>query len=336
MGHDFYPFRSGDRIVSPRALFWVAGLMATLFYGLQTGACLISTTDGSPEAVLALILEEGANALVGDPAWFDVLRDSPEFASAGHGVVRLTMDVAAITQNGKFLSDHLSARSGEPHHVANDLFARSYGMTETLGAHTSLPAGEFLPADIPNWQGRPVPGVTLKIVDPETREALPCGQPGELLVKGYCLMLGLNGKERHETFDDEGYYATGDICQIDERGFLLFESRLGDMIKVHGANVAPLEVELAMMGLMGIEKGAVVGLYDVRDATLFAAVLMAEGRELDESAVIDDLKRRLSSYKVPKRIVAIGQDEMPMTGSGKIKKAELIALLEERYPPAMA
>lgn len=331
MGHDFYPFATGTRIITPRAMFWVAGLVATLTYALHMGACLITITDSSPETVLDLIRNEGGTALAGDSGWFDVLRDSPEFAAAGYDVVRLNMDSAAIARNGKFLSPQVDARYGAPQHVPNARFARSFGMTETLGAHTSTRWDELLPEDLPSWQGRAVPGVTLKIVHPETREPLPPGETGELLVKGYCLTIGLNGLERHETFDEEGFYATGDLCVLHEDGWLKFESRLGEMIKIHGANVAPLEVELAMMGLMGIEKPGVVGIGEGQDTILVAGVVMAPGRELDEAGVIAELKKRLSSFKVPKHIVALSPDEMPMVGSGKIKKAELTSLLNRRF-----
>jgi acyl-CoA synthetase (AMP-forming)/AMP-acid ligase II len=248
---------------------------------------------------------------------------------AGFAVVRLNMDSAGIVRDGRFVSDHLAARIGAPVAHPNDRFARTFGMTEALGGHTSARWDELLPPDRPYWQGRAVPGVELKIVDPKTRAALPRGEVGELLVRGYCLMLGLNGRERHETFDADGFYATGDLCRLDAEGYLKFEARLGEMIKVHGANVAPMEVELAMTGLMGIEKVGVVGVPQAGDILLVAAVLMAPGRDLDEGAVIAELKAKLSSFKVPKRVVALDEATLPATGSGKIKKAELTALMTE-------
>src|SRR3546814_20766114 len=101
-------------------------------------------------------------------------------------------------------------------------------MTETLGEHTSARFDELLPEDRPSWQGRAVPGVELKIVDPVTRRPLPAGAVGELLVRGYCLMQSLNGRERHEVFDAEGYYPTGDLCRPDVEGYLKFEARRGE------------------------------------------------------------------------------------------------------------
>lgn len=327
MGLDFTPFGPGDRVITTRAMFWVAGFVATLFYSLNNGACLIVTGDGSPANVARLIRDEGANALAGDAGWFDVLRDSAELRAAGCDVVRLNMDSAGIARAGRFASDHLDRRCGAATPVPNARFARTFGMTETLGGHTSARFDELLPEDRPSWQGRAVPGVELRIVDPDTRRPLPPGEVGELLVRGYCLMLGLAGRERHETFDADGYYATGDLCRLDAEGYLKFEARLGEMIKIHGANVAPLEVELAMTGLLGIEKAGVVGIAQGDDTQLVAAVLMAPGRTLDEAAVVAELKQRLSSFKVPKRIVALVESELPATGSGKIKKAELATLM---------
>src|SRR3546814_5660487 len=95
-------------------------------------------------------------------------------------------------------------------------------------------------------------------------------------------MQSLNGRERHEVFDAEGYYPTGDLCRLDVEGYLKFEARRGEMIKIHGANVAPLEVELAMTGLLGIEKAGVVGVARNGDTLLAAAVLMAPGRALED------------------------------------------------------
>lgn len=327
MGLQFCPFGPGDRIVTARAMFWVAGFVATLFYALQNGSCLITTSETSPEAIFELVEGEGANALAGDSGWFDVLRESKPFQDAGIDIVRINMDSAGLARDGRFVSGHLAARCGTPVHYPNPRHARTFGMTETLGGHTSLAIGELLPEDLPSWQGRPVPGVEVRIVDPKSRETAGVGEIGELLVRGYCLMLGVGGKESHQVFEADGFYATGDLCQIDARGFVKFEGRLGEMVKVHGANVAPIEVELAMTGLMGIEKASVIGIPQDNGVVLAAAVLMAPGRPLDEAGVRDHLKGCLSSFKVPRRIVAFASEDLPSTGSGKVIKHLLLPLL---------
>src|SRR3546814_18850756 len=108
---------------------------------------------------------------------------------------------------------------------------------------------------------------------------------------------------------------SSDVCSSDL-------ARRGEMIKIHGANVAPLEVELAMTGLLGIEKAGVVGVARTGDTLLAAAVLMAPGRALDEAAVVAELKRRLSSFKVPPRLVWHADSTTPATGSGDTQKGK--------------
>jgi acyl-CoA synthetase (AMP-forming)/AMP-acid ligase II len=204
-------------------------------------------------------------------------------------------------------------------------------MTETLSAHTTVPAGGLLPPDKPDSCGQPIPGVILKIVDQETRQPLPAGEFGELLVGGYSLMQGLYKKERGDTFTADGLYATGDICCVDADGYVFFQSRMGEMIKVHGANVAPLEVELTLNAMPQIERAAVVGLPGADGgALLVAAVQIRASERFDEAAIREHLRGQLSSYKVPKRLFALAPEEFPMTGSGKVRKSDLIGQLAAR------
>ena len=133
-----------------------------------------------------------------------------------------------------------------------------------------------------------------------------------------------------ETFEPDGFYRTGDLCVIDETGCLTFRSRLGDMLKVHGANVAPLEVERCLNAQQGVFDSAVLGLPDGRGDTLVAAaVVPLEGAELDEQELIARLRQELSSYKVPKRIAFLAAEAIPRTGSGKVQKFKLKPILEE-------
>jgi acyl-CoA synthetase (AMP-forming)/AMP-acid ligase II len=173
--------------------------------------------------------------------------------------------------------------------------------------------------------------VTLKVVDPATGADLPAGAQGELLIRGYCMMQGLYKIERSSTLTPDGFYPTGDICTLDEQGFLNFVARRGEMLKVHGANVAPPEVELALNRLPEVASSAVVGLpTEDGDTLLAAAVQLRAGAQPDEAGMQAALRRMLSSFKVPKRIVALAAEEFPLTGSGKIKKSALAELIKAR------
>ncbi|MBV9512011.1 MAG: acyl--CoA ligase [Caulobacteraceae bacterium] len=335
MGHAYWGGGDGDRIVSIRPLFWVAGFSATLFHALHVGSCLITPNDNSPATLLDLIETEGATAVTGDEGWFRTLQEDPGLAAAGYEPYRISLDVMALARRGPegaaYLKPDGPGRKAPPTHHSWERFARCFGMTEMLGGHTSLPPDVLLPPDRPRYCGRGVPGEVLVVVDPVTRQPLPPGEWGELLVAGYSMMLGLYKLERSEFLTEEGFYATGDLCMIDEAGFLAFSSRLGEMLKIHGANVAPAEVELTLNALPQIERSAVVGVEpDGRETVLVAAVQMRPGFALDEAQLTADLRGQLSSFKVPKRYVALEAAEFPLTGSGKVKKSALKELMSQR------
>jgi len=317
-----------------RPFFWVAGLSATLFHSLHTGCCLITPPDTSSAALLRLIETEEATAVAGDDILFRAHATDPELTAAGYGVYRLGMDVAAVAEQVDgalcFRNPKPPGRQEPPRQYPTERFARSFGMTETLGAHTSLASGELLPPDRPRYCGVGVPGTIRKIVDPQTREPLPPGEVGELLVGGYCMMLGLYKAERNEVFTPDGLYATGDLCSIDAEGFLAFSARRGDMIKIHGANVAPLEVEQCLDSLPQVERSVVLAVEQGGEDLLVAAIQLRPGQTLDEAAARRELRSRLSSFKVPKRLLTLAAEEFPLTGSGKVKKSALREVLAAR------
>jgi acyl-CoA synthetase (AMP-forming)/AMP-acid ligase II len=176
-----------------------------------------------------------------------------------------------------------------------------------------------------------MPGVVLRIVDPTTGRELPAGEVGEVWAGGVSLMDGLYKQERDATFTPDGFYRTGDLAALEPDGLLRFSSRLGEMIKISGANVAPLEVEIAMNGLPQVERSAVVTLTAPDgEALLGAAIQVRPGCDFDDAEVRRALKDQLSAYKVPKRIFALPAQQFPLTASGKIHKPQLIAILNAR------
>jgi fatty-acyl-CoA synthase len=205
-------------------------------------------------------------------------------------------------------------------------------MTEFLGAHTSLPFREFSPSDRPRVSGRSVPGVRSRICDPETHEILPPGIPGELEVRGYSMMLGMDGRERGDLWTDDGYYRTDDLAVLDDDGYITLIGRLGDGFKVKGANVAPLEVEQALYKFGEIERCCVLGIPrngSMTDNLVVAVLQIQPGQQFDKAAAIAQLKTQLSSFKVPTEFLIFGPADFPITGSGKIKRSDLKAKVVE-------
>jgi acyl-CoA synthetase (AMP-forming)/AMP-acid ligase II len=166
-----------------------------------------------------------------------------------------------------------------------------------------------------------------KIVDPQTGTTLPDGEPGELCVRGYNVLDGMYKRERHEVFDDDGWYHTSDGGTF-RQGCLIFNGRLGEMIKTAGANVSPREVELALEELPEIELAQVVGLPDEQRGELVAAVLVpATDGVLDVDEIAARLHERVASYKVPRLFAVTTRDELPFLPSTKVDRRELVRQL---------
>jgi acyl-CoA synthetase (AMP-forming)/AMP-acid ligase II len=158
-----------------------------------------------------------------------------------------------------------------------------------------------------------------KVIDPESGAEVGLGVVGELCLRGPALMEGYCGRERHETFDRDGWYHSGDLFLVNAEGFFYFKGRYGEMIKTSGANVSPREVEAAIVDETGFV-AHVFGLDDPASGQLVAAVLRVPARATppDIEQVASNLRARLSAYKVPKRIVIMDEKDVPMMSSGKL------------------
>ena len=172
-----------------------------------------------------------------------------------------------------------------------------------------------------------MPGNTIRIVDPLTGETLRRGETGEIAVKGPTLMLGYIGVPGDEAFDAEGFYRAGDGGYLDERGRLVFQGRINDIIKTGGANVSPVEVDWTLCSCPGVKVCKTVGVPHATLGEMVVSCIVREaGRELTEDEVIGFLKQRLASYKVPRKVLFVTAEELNLTGTAKIKPAEARAL----------
>jgi fatty-acyl-CoA synthase len=205
-----------------------------------------------------------------------------------------------------------------------------FGNTETFTIVTAFPSGTP-PEMVSNSHGEALPGNTIKIVDPETGEVVPRGERGEIAVKGPTLMIGYIGALPEETFDEQGFLPTGDAGYIDERGHLVWEGRLTDVIKTGGANVSPIEVDEALHPCPGVKAAKTVGVpHETLGEIVVSCIVPHEGASIDEAAVQNFLKARLASYKVPRRVIFFREDELSLTGTAKIKSAALRELVAKR------
>jgi malonyl-CoA/methylmalonyl-CoA synthetase len=185
-----------------------------------------------------------------------------------------------------------------------------YGMSETL-MNTSNPYdGERVAGSV----GPALPGVEVRIAEPvgmiEVR--------GPNVFKGYWRMPEKTAAEFHE----DGFFVTGDVGRLDERGYLFIVGRAKDLIISGGYNVYPVEVETELDALAGVAESAVIGVpHPDFGEGVTAVVVPRSGATLDENALRAGLEQRLAKYKLPKRIVFV--TEMPRNAMGKVQKAAL-------------
>jgi len=202
----------------------------------------------------------------------------------------------------------------------------SYGSTETFTISTCYAVDT--PREV--WEGtsgEPLPGNTVKIVDPLTGRTVKRGETGEIAVKGPTLMLGYIGIPNDEALDAEGFYRAGDGGYIDDRGRLVFQGRINDIIKTGGANVSPVEVDWALASCPGVKVCKTTGVpHETLGEMVVTLVAPEPGHPLRGDDVIAFLKAKLASYKVPRKVIFVSAEDLNLTGTAKIKPAEARAL----------
>ena len=286
-------------------LFWSGGFVLGGLTTMAGGARIVLHEMVDASGALSLLEREGCTIMAG---WHQAgpLLDHPDFAKH-----RLRLK--------KGTNHALATRLLGTDHVAIGV----YGMSETATCVTAACWDDPEPIRVGTF-GRPLDGMQVKIVHPDTRAAVAPGEAGEILVKGPTLMEGYYKVPRTSTFDAEGFFRTGDLGYFDEDGYLHFATRLKDVIKTAGVNVAAAEVEEALARHPAVKSAHVVGVpHPTRGENIAAFVILQPAAV----ATADDLRAfcrdSLASYKVPRHLFLIAENEVPRTGSGKIEKAAL-------------
>ncbi|QQK80272.1 long-chain fatty acid--CoA ligase [Salicibibacter cibi] len=205
--------------------------------------------------------------------------------------------------------------------MTGGVISEAYGLSETSPTtHRNPFKGKRKTGSI----GLPLPSTECKIVDTESGEALSVGEPGELWIKGPQVMLGYWGlKEETDEHLQDGWFATGDIAEMDSEGYFYIVGRKKEMVIGSGFNIYPNEVEGIMYEHPSIGEIVVYGVPDpYRGETLKASIVLKERETLTEEELKAWCKKRMASYKVPKIIEF--RDSIPKTSVGKILRRELI------------
>lgn len=310
-------FDAEERVFTTYPFFWTAGIAMSIGATLAAGGTLLLQQAFEPGAALELVERERATAVHAWPHQAKAMAEHPDAAR------RNLTNVRKID-----FSSPLAKLAG----IERDAYGTgaSYGLSETFTIASMIPVDS--PAELRRrTHGRALPGMEIRIVDPETGAPVETGEPGEICVRGATLMRGYAKVPPELVFDADGWLHTRDGGSLDAEGYLHWTGRLSNLIKTGGANVSPVEIEQALAKHPDLKVAIPVGVgHPTLGEALVLCAVPVEGRSVDEDGIRSFLRERLAAYKVPRRVLAFAADELSYTGNQKVQVDPLRRLAEQR------
>ncbi|OQR30670.1 malonyl-CoA synthase [Pseudomonas sp. T] len=305
---DYWNITSEDWLLHALPIFHIHGLFVACNSLLMAGGSMLFLSKFDAAQMLKLLPQ--VNLLMGVPTFYTRLLDQPGLTREAVAHMRLFISGSAplTAETHKAFSE----RTGMA-------ILERYGMTET-GMNTSNPLdGQRIAGTV----GFPLPGVELRITDPGQAEPslLPQGEPGMIEVRGPNVFQGYwrMPEKTAEELRADGFFMTGDIGFIDDRGYVQIVGRNKDMIISGGFNVYPKELEEILDTLPGVAESAVIGVPHPDFGEGVTAVLVAStGQAPSEAQVLAALDGKLARFKQPKRVMVV--DALPRNVMGKVQK----------------
>lgn len=305
---DAWQITGEDWLLHALPIFHIHGLFVACNSLLMAGGSMLFLSKFDAAQMLRLLPQ--VNLLMGVPTFYTRLLDQPGLTREAVAHMRLFISGSAplTAETHKAFSE----RTGMA-------ILERYGMTET-GMNTSNPLdGERIAGTV----GFPLPGVELRITDPSQSEPtpLPQGEPGMIEVRGPNVFQGYwrMPEKTAEELRADGYFMTGDIGFIDDKGYVQIVGRNKDMIISGGFNVYPKELEEILDTLPGVVESAVIGVPHPDFGEGVTAVLVAtQGQAPSEAQVLAALDGKLARFKQPKRVMVV--DALPRNVMGKVQK----------------
>ncbi len=301
-----------DRLCIPVPLYHCFGMVLGNLACVTHGAAMVYPGEGfDPKAVLETVQRERCTGLHGVPTMFIALLDHPDFKQ--YDLSQLRTGIMA----GSPCPIEVMTRVINLMHMKEITIA--YGMTET--SPVSFQSSVDDPVDLRvSTIGRIHPHLEVKIVDTEGK-IVPRGVKGELLTRGYSVMLGYWGDEEktREAIDPARWMHTGDLAVIDENGFCSIVGRSKDMVIRGGENIYPREVEEFLYRHPKVLDVQCVGVPDVKfGEELCACIILRPGMQADADEIKAFCSGQIAHYKIPRYIRFV--ESFPMTVTGKIQK----------------
>ncbi|GAB4267639.1 MAG: malonyl-CoA synthase [Pararhodobacter sp.] len=316
---DLWRFTERDVLLHALPIFHTHGLFVATNTLLLAGGSMIFLPRPDTDALIRWLPH--ATSLMGVPTFYTRLLDDPRFTRDLVAHMRLF-----ISGSAPLLAEtHEAFEARTGHRILE-----RYGMTET-SMNTSNPYdGERRAGTV----GFPLPGVELKITDPETGETLPQGQIGVIEVRGPNVFMGYwqMPEKTAAELRENGFFITGDLGQIDADGYLTIVGRQKDLIIAGGYNIYPKEIELELDEAPGVRESAVIGVPhpDLGEGVL-GVIVPEPGASPDTGAILAALGQRLARFKIPRALEIV--DELPRNTMGKVQKNALRDRFKDRFKP---
>ncbi len=310
---DYWGWQASDVLIHALPIFHVHGLFVAIHGALINGSPMLWLNKFEPRAVLDLMGR--ATVFMGVPTLYTRLLAEPGLTREAAAGMRLF-----VSGSAPLLIETFQAWQERTGHT----ILERYGMSETIML-TSNPYREDPrhPGQTERRGGTvgfPLPGVVLRVVDDAGRP-VETGEIGGIQVRGPNVFSGYwrMPEKTAEEFTSDGFFKTGDVGKVDERGYVTIVGRSKDLIISGGYNVYPAEVESELNQMPGVAESAVVGVPHPDFGEVGVAVVIARpGTEPDPQALINALKARLANYKIPKRCFVV--PELPRNTMGKVQK----------------
>ena len=313
-----------DRICLPVPLFHCFGLVLGAMAALNHGAAMVVLDIYSPFDILVNVERERCTAIYGVPTMFITLLEQKGFDKFDLSTLR-TGIMAGSPCPVKTMVEVI-----ERMHAAEITIC--YGLTETSPVIAQTTKDDSL-AKRTETVGRPMPGVELKVVDPESWRELPRGQVGEVVARGYVNMCGYYNlpEATAEIIDKDGWLHSGDLGYFDEDGYLVISGRWKDMIIRAGENIYPQEVEEYLRHMPGVIDVQVVAVPSKLHGEELGAFIVAQpdSQNIGAREVKAYLRPLISGYKIPRYVQVLSQ--FPLTASGKVQKFKLREMAAELW-----
>ena len=310
---DYWRFTEDDVLLHALPIFHTHGLFVATNVTLICGGSMIFLARFDVDTVIEELPR--ATAMMGVPTFYTRLLADDRFDRELVAHMRLFVSGSAPM---------LAETHAQFEQRTGQRILERYGMTET-NMNTSNPYhGERRAGSV----GFALPGVEVKVTDPESGDSLADGETGMIEVRGPNVFLGYWRKPEKtaEELRDDGFFITGDMGVIDEDGYLHIVGREKDLIISGGYNIYPKQIETEIDALDGVVESAVFGIADADfGEAVAAAVVLDSGATLDRDGLLEQLAPQLARFKLPRKIVFV--DELPRNAMGKVQKN----LLRDRY-----